>query len=251
MLYWPPENSPKRIAFVSDLHLFSSRTTAQQHRTAMINAARSADMVVFGGDLFDFRWSQFDCHQQTATAAIDWLRNFAEQTGGQREYLYLFGNHDGDSELRQALRDWAAVRPEFTVAGDLLRVDDTVFLHGDAIEAKGDLARFANYRSRWAAKPQAGDAQARAYDAAVSLGAHRVAAALAHRRTRTCQRLLHYLNHHQCGPDDGIRRVVFGHTHRFLAGHWFGGVRFYNPGATIRGVPFRPLVLDTAPQPDP
>jgi UDP-2,3-diacylglucosamine hydrolase len=243
MLSWPDQELPHSVAFVSDLHLFSSRCNAEAHWDAMIKAASASRMVVFGGDLFDFRWSQVGCELRTADAAVRWLEKFIDQAAGPRDYLYLFGNHDGDSALREALGEFAQQCEAFTIAGDLLRVDDTVFLHGDAVEANGDLARFEAYRSRWSGKARAGPAQSRAYDAAISLGAHRVAAALAHRRRRTCQRLLHYLSHHDCGPEEGIRRVVFGHTHRYLPGHWYAGVKFYNPGATIRGVPFQPVLL--------
>jgi len=244
MLIWPNGDRPNRIAFISDLHLFSSRSTAEQHQMAMQMAASEAEMVVFGGDLFDFRWSQLGGPGATTTAAVDWLSRFMD-TAGQRQYVFLFGNHDGDERLRDGLRAWAETRPEFQIAGDLLRVGDIMMLHGDAIEGNGDLQRFDAYRARWALKPQASTAQSRVYDAAVTLRAHRVAAIIAHRRRRTCQRLTHYLAHHACGPEEGIRRVIFGHTHRFLPGHWFGGMRFYNPGAAVRGVPFKPVVLAT------
>ena len=210
----------------------------------MLMAARHAEMVVFGGDLFDFRWSRLGGHPRTVHAAIDWLAQFIDEVG-PRQYCYLFGNHDGDAGLRQTLAEWGATVENFVIAGDLLRVGDIVMLHGDAIEGNGDLDRFEAYRARWAMKPQANLAQSRVYDAAVAFRAHRVAAVIAHRRGRTCQRLLHYLSHHDCGVESGVRRVIFGHTHRYLPGHWFGGVRFFNPGAAVRGVPFQPVLLPT------
>ena len=211
----------------------------------IVSAASEANFVIFGGDLFDFRWSRVGTHHHTAEAAVEWLETFMNRVGTDRQYFYLYGNHDGDQQLRRALRAWSQRNPNFEIAGDLLRIGETVFLHGDAVEANGDLERFSAYRSRWANKPQANLAQSRAYDAAITVGAHRVAAVLAHTKKRTCQRLLHYLAHHGCGQEHGIRRVVFGHTHRFLPGQWHDGVRFFNPGATIRGVPFKPVVLKT------
>lgn len=243
MLCWPEENLPRRIAFISDLHLFSNRSTAHEHLEAMHSAARAADLVVFGGDLFDFRWSTLGDAERTTAAAIAWLSEFAEAVPA-RQFVYLFGNHDGDEYLRRSLADWFRSRRDFSLAGDLLRVGDIAMLHGDAIEGRNDGHDLEAYRLRWADKPRATGVQSRVYDAVVSVRAHRVAAALAHRRRRTHLRLMRYLTHKACGPADGIRRVVFGHTHRLVGGHWYAGMRFYNPGATVRGVPFHPVVVE-------
>ncbi|WP_164102113.1 metallophosphoesterase [Candidatus Laterigemmans baculatus] len=242
MLCWPEDSLPERIAFISDLHLFSTRTTADEHITAMREAAETADLVVFGGDLFDFRWSRLADAERTAAAAIDWLADFADSARG-RQFVYLFGNHDGDPLLRRRLAEWQDSRSDFEIAGDLLRVGDTAFLHGDVIEGKNDGRDLDAYRLRWADKPRASDVQSRVYDAAVTVRAHRLAAALAHRRRRTQLRLIRYLSHQLCGPAEGIRRVVFGHTHRLCDGQWYRGTQFFNPGAAVRGVPFRPIVI--------
>lgn len=243
MLIWPSDQLPQKVAFLSDLHLFSTRSTAEKHRLSMLDVARQAEVIVFGGDLFDVRWSRVGDNRATAQAATDWLSTFTRQAGA-RKYVYLYGNHDGDQQLRDELSDWAGSREDFQIAGDLLRINDTIFLHGDAIEGTCDTAGLQDYRTRWAGKPQASLNQSRAYDAAISTGAHRLVAAVAHRRRRTFKRLLRYLDHHNCGAHTGIRRVVFGHTHRFIPGLSFAGIRFYNPGATVRGVPFQPVYLD-------
>lgn len=242
MLIWPSELKPQTLVFFSDLHLFSSRSTADTHMEVMLEFAEKADIVVFGGDLFDLRWSRVGGPRKTIEAAIEWLSEFTN-VAGDREYVYLYGNHDGDADLRVELSRWSSEQPGFTIAGDWLRVNDVVLLHGDAIEGAGDSKALDLYRMRWSLKPQASLAQSRAYDAAVTIGAHRVAAMLAHRRRRTYQRLLTYLVAHHLGPQQGIRRVVFGHTHRHEPGKSYGGLRFYNPGATIRGVPFQPVLL--------
>jgi len=242
MLVWPPERMPTDLVFISDLHLFSARSTAGRHRPIMIDLAKRAEMVVFGGDLFDLRWSRLGGHQETTRAAICWLEEFID-AAPQRQYVYLFGNHDCDPGLRDQLCQLARRRPELEIAGDWLRIGDIVLLHGDVIEGGGDAASLDRYRLRWSLKPQASLTQSRAYDAAVSVGAHRLAAALAHRRRRTFQRLLTYLTAHHLGPQAGIRRVVFGHTHRYIPGKSFGGLRFYNPGAAVWGVPFQPVFI--------
>jgi UDP-2,3-diacylglucosamine hydrolase len=249
MMVWPTESLPRKITFVSDLHLFSTRSTAERHREMIVRASREADLVVLGGDLFDFRWSRIGDHRATSEEAIRWLERLIEEVGHDRvagrHFAFLYGNHDGDTYLRSRLVEWSARRDDFSLAGDLLRIGDIAMLHGDAIEGGGIESKFSGYRERWAAKPQASLNHSRAYDAALSTGAHRLVAAIAHRRRRTFTALIRYLEQQQTGPTAGVRRIVFGHTHRYLRGIAFGGVHFYNPGATVRAIPFQPVVLSS------
>jgi UDP-2,3-diacylglucosamine hydrolase len=65
-----------------------------------------------------------------------------------------------------------------------------------------------------------------------------------HRRRATCIRLLHWMHQQPYQATEGVSRVVFGHTHRKLDGYRVAGIEFFNGGATIRHVPFAPVVLD-------
>ena len=46
--------------FVSDLHLFSKRSSGPQVQRAIEAAVARSDTFVLGGDIFDFRWSELE-----------------------------------------------------------------------------------------------------------------------------------------------------------------------------------------------
>src|SRR6056297_1750871 len=49
--------NPLTIAFISDLHLLSSRHDYARHAASVRRAIESCDVCIWGGDLFDFHWS--------------------------------------------------------------------------------------------------------------------------------------------------------------------------------------------------
>ena len=51
----PNTEGIRRLTFVSDLHLFSSRSNASEHHDLIGRAIDQSDLCVWGGDLFDFR----------------------------------------------------------------------------------------------------------------------------------------------------------------------------------------------------
>lgn len=239
-----------RICFFSDLHLFSRRSTAGYHLPRILDAASEADLVVLGGDLFDFRWSVYRDREHTIQLAMHWLNNLMESVGEAR-ICYLTGNHDNEPEFVTQLTELESEREQFWLACDCLVVGDTALLHGDCIDVSGDADRLVEYRQRWGEKRRRGEIASRIYDMAVRARLHRVAAAAAHNQTFVASKILRYLECCGITPDRGLRRVVFGHTHRCTPGFDFGGVHFINGGATIHGVPFHPVVLSADPRATP
>lgn len=240
-----------RLCFISDLHLFSKRSTATLHHEMLVEAARDSDLVVLGGDLFDLRWSVHRDPVATIEHASRWVAHFLEEVPGVDCY-FLSGNHDSEPALLREMGRLALSHPRFRLSGDVLQIGDTALLHGDVVDVAGCPDRLVGYRRRWAEKAARGAVASAAYDGAVGLRLHRLAAATAHRTPIVCRRVLRYLQRFGMTPETGLARVVFGHTHRRLVGFENGGVTFYNGGAAIRGVPFRPVVLpfsrDSAPQ---
>lgn len=244
--YWPDEQVPRRISFISDLHLFSRRCNAHEHESRIAEAVDWGQMCVWGGDLFDFRWSGDRQGHATIRGALAWLDSWYERFP-EKTFVFLSGNHDAHLPFVDALRDWAAGRERFHSGLDCLRVRDTLLVHGDVIEGDGSHEAFLRYRNRWSGKPAAGPLRDQAYELAVAARVHRAVATAAHRKRDTCLRLLRWLKHQPPGATEGVRRVVFGHTHRLITGVRIDGVRFYNGGAAIRHVPFAPVMLEVTP----
>jgi UDP-2,3-diacylglucosamine pyrophosphatase LpxH len=241
--FWPNDRPIHRLAFISDLHLFSNRCNADEHRELIDRAIGDADLCVWGGDLFDFRWSRLRGEKEAVHTALEWLETwyFHYPT---TEFVYLDGNHDAHLPFSRELARWSAQRKRFTCGLDCIRVYDTLLLHGDVIEGKGDLERFSDYRVRWQNKPIASKMASNIYDVAIATRIHRAAAIAAHRRRATCIRLMHWMRTQPHDRTEGVRRIVFGHTHRQIRGYRLQGLEFHNGGAAIRHVPFAPVELD-------
>lgn len=232
-----------RLAFVSDLHLFSNRCNADRHHELIDRAIEDADLCVWGGDLFDFRWSRLRSESESVRTALNWLEDWYIRYP-TTHFIFLDGNHDAHLAFSRELASWAADRDRFRCGLDCVRVYDTLLLHGDVIEGKGNLDRFSDYRVRWQNKPNASQVASNIYDMAIATRMHRAAAIAAHRRRATCIRLMHWLNTQPDDRTEGIRRIVFGHTHRRIRGYRLQGIEFHNGGAAIRHVPFSPVELE-------
>ncbi len=220
---------------------------------------------MWGGDLFDFCWSCEGDGPKSRELAIEWLdrwkREFPEKT-----FVYLTGNHDAQTEFQDALAEWAggsgqargaslqhprlSIEPAAVHVGlDAIRIGDCLMVHGDVIEAGGIDAGLAAYRSRWqhdrTGTHRPPTIRNSLYNVAVNARLHLATAGVAHRRKNSCLRLLRWTRNQPDWVDDGVRRIVFGHTHRRLRGVRIAGYEFYNGGATIKHVPFAPIVLET------
>ena len=97
-----PTTKPTRLRFVSDLHLFSQRSRAEDHVPAMRRAAEEADLFVLAGDTFDYKWAHQPCPDSFAGAAKDWLADLADGRSDCRFHL-LLGNHDHHPALMTRL----------------------------------------------------------------------------------------------------------------------------------------------------
>ncbi|TWU67260.1 MULTISPECIES: metallophosphoesterase [Crateriforma] len=239
---------PARVSFISDLHLFSSRCVADQHAHAIRQAVRWSQVCVWGGDLFDFRWSRVGSTHQTIDAAIEWLDQWCVEFPDHM-FVYLRGNHDAHQPFEDRIATWSDSRSNLANGLDAMRIADTLFVHGDVIEKQGTQESFEKYRHKWSRKRPAGNLHNRAYDAAIAFRLHWATAKMVHPIDRTCRRLLHWMRHQHPTDGRGVDRIVFGHTHQRIDGREVGGVRFYNGGAAIRHVGFLPVRIVMDPHP--
>tara|TARA_R110002049_G_scaffold182485_2_gene350370 strand:- start:110958 stop:111725 length:768 start_codon:yes stop_codon:yes gene_type:complete len=236
------DRSDLRFCFVSDLHCFSSRSTVQTHRRLIRDVVERCDVCVWGGDLFDFRWSQMGHEDESVAAALDWLQ-FQYDAHPTTQFVFLNGNHDAHGKFASRLHQWADARERFRCGIDALIAGDALFVHGDVIEKGGTDQAFTSYRQSWRDKPMAHPRTSRLYDAAVSARLHQTVAFAAHRRRRTCLRLVRWMHRQDPALMQPVRRVVFGHTHRRIEQYHLKGFEFYNGGAAIKHVNFRPVEL--------
>jgi UDP-2,3-diacylglucosamine hydrolase len=136
----------------------------------------------------------------------------------------------------------------------LLRLQDKVFLHGDVIDARlplneGFHEQLDLLRKRKDERALPAAYRHKMYDAAVKTHVHRLVASVANPKARVLTKITDYLEWANHGRGAGVRDVYFGHTHCPLEGEPFGGMRFHNPGATIKGMRFRLIEIPLDPEP--
>ncbi len=237
---WASGETPRTVTFISDLHLYSDRSNYAEHLSAIDEAIRASELCVWGGDLFDFRWTRLGDEATTIASATAWLRDWLVKYPA-KQFVFLNGNHDAHGPLRSAVGKLAQLHDNLISDLDVLRIEDCLLLHGDLIEGSGTRESLAAYRSTWERKPVASPIQSRVYDAAIAIRLHKAAASAAHRHRGTCRKLWQSVSRELEGEVDGVRRVVFGHTHRQLRGFRVGDIEFFNGGATVRHVSFAPV----------
>lgn len=225
--------------FVSDLHLFSKRSLAPSHQQSLHSAAASARTFIFGGDIFDFRWSTYRCSKVTTTAAIDWLDNLVSRHSSCR-FHFILGNHDSNARFVESLDRYASAQANLDVHPFQMQQDDCIFLHGDAADKKQmTTADLAQHRKHWSHDESRGKAANLLYDLAVTARLHKVASRLVHPQKQVTSRLAHHLHQQGHSAKSGLRHVYFGHTHAALDHYHHAGLMFHNGGAPIAGLPFR------------
>ena len=276
-----------RTAFISDLHLLTSRCDYQRHATSIRHAVEASEVCVWGGDLFDFCWSIEGDGPASRKIAIEWLQQWRSEFP-EKTFVYLTGNHDAQPEFQEALSRWSlqnsdsqnsdsqnsdspfaarllTIRPDAVHVGlDAIRLGDCLMVHGDVIEGNkiegnkieghGIDSGLARYRSRWqherTGRPRPPMIRNQLYNAAVTARLHLATASVAHRRKNVCMRLMHWIRGQPDWFGEGVRRVVFGHTHRRLDGIRIADYEFYNAGAAVKHVAFEPVVLDVRVPPE-
>lgn len=226
--------------FISDLHLLSRRSVAQSHWQQLMPELCKSDLLIFGGDIFDFRWSTHGDLIRSTQAAKAWLQAAIEVNQHLR-IVYLLGNHDCLPSMQKMLQTLAAEVPQFCWTEQHLALNQCLFLHGDVLDAGFEPNALAAYRSKFSDKHrERGDFAHRMYDLVVASRIHGVPSKLIHRPTRVTKRLSQYLESLDLTAEQGIHQVYFGHTHQPLSGVSFNDQCFFNPGSGIRHLPFLP-----------
>ncbi len=229
----------KKCFFVSDLHLFANRSNAHRHLEEIALAASRAETFVLGGDIFDFRWSRIPL-RRAVDRAIEWLRELAASSPECHFHLVL-GNHDYHRAFIDRLDELDRQVANLSWHRYYLRLGSSVFLHGDVADKTMNARMLAEARDRWLDDRRRGPFLSRLYDVVVLTRLHRPVPQLVYAKRIVVRRILKYLESIGQGPQNGVRNVYFGHTHRRLSNYRYRGLTFHNGGAPIKGLKFRIL----------
>lgn len=237
-----------KFCFVSDLHKFAARSNADAYEPELRRQAAESRWCVLGGDIFDFRWSQYGSPGATADAAMEWLAELTESCP-ETEIHFLLGNHDHNDAMTERLPALSEKYDRFHWYAFYARLGSTLFLHGDAADVprrkpternECQATRLARRRerSRHHGKRPRSRASNRMYGAFLRTRLHRIVPKVAYPTRRVVKRLAHYLDGLNHGAAHGVRDVYFGHTHFPVRDYWYAGLTFHNGGAPIGKDPF-------------
>lgn len=229
---------------VSDLHMFSRRSDFEDHMDDIREVAGKADLFVFNGDTFDFKWTTLATVEETVDEAIRWLKTLIDEFP-DCHFHFILGNHDNLQVFIDALSELTVPTPNLSWHPYYLRIGDVVFLHGDVSDGHMDAAALEKSREQWLH-----DTSVRhplfhyIYDVVVHLGVHKVIQAAVYPKRRVAHRLTHYLEDVGLGSLDGIKHVYFGHTHGAMENYEFQDMVFHNPGTPMKGLQFNILKVE-------
>ncbi len=225
--------------FLSDLHLLARRSMGNELSETIRNAVRRADVAVLGGDVFDFKWSTYPNLDLSIRHSLDWLGDLMS-ANHHCQIHYVLGNHDAHPRFIQALNQLAESScQQLQWHRHLLRIEDSVFLHGDVIDGPLNHEAMDLRRERKSDKLVFHKLPHLLYDVAVWAKLHQAVIEVEKRRVNVFAALTQYLTAYQQDLDHGVRQVYFGHIHRSFRDLQYGQLTFHNPGATIRGLPFQ------------
>lgn len=226
-----------RAYVVSDLHLYSKRSQGVAHLNVIYEAAENADVFVFNGDIFDFRWTTLHSIPETVRRSIAWLEDVANRFP-ECDFHFVLGNHDNEQLFIDALDRLARDTPNLSWHPFYLRLGNCIFLHGDVSERKMSPAELARSRAKWRTSRKRGQMSNLMYDAVVYARLHKAIARLMYPRKRVARRVCAYLDHIGNGVIEDLEHVYFGHTHLAMADYEYRGLLFHNNGAPLRGMDF-------------
>ncbi|OYP32236.1 metallophosphoesterase [Rhodopirellula sp. MGV] len=223
--------------FVSDLHLFSRRSTGDRIVEQLYQKASCGHTVVLGGDIFDFKWSSDPCPENTLNRAERWIEDLVAERP-ECEFHYILGNHDSHPTFVDRLQRLTNRLENFQWHRYFVRLDHCLFLHGDVADGSLEHAVLDARRERMEKKKRRHPVWHYAYDLAIHAKLHRLAI-LSIRELVVLSRIREYADQIGQGPESGVHDVYFGHTHFDLDGVDYQGMTFHNGGAAIKGLRFR------------
>ncbi|MCB0332894.1 MAG: metallophosphoesterase [Bdellovibrionales bacterium] len=225
---------PKGLV-ISDLHLFSSRSSAQVDFESYRSRLSQYDICILNGDIFDFRWTTLPSIAQTVEHAFAFCTKLLEENRSC-EFHYVLGNHDSLRGFVERLPELEEKFTNFIWYPHYVKLGNHLFLHGDIIHVRSPQAgSLESYRSNFEHADILPKNRHMLYAGLVKTRLHTLAYFLNPPR-RSCQRVLEYFETHEQEILDGVRHIFFGHTHSPFSALEHDGFIFHNTGSMIRGM---------------
>ncbi|MFW6158575.1 MAG: metallophosphoesterase [Planctomycetota bacterium] len=225
---------------ISDLHLLTPWSAAEEYLAEMQEAAGRSDFFVLNGDIFDFRWSELSTIDRSVDAAIDWLRAFMDAAPRCR-LIYVLGNHDNLRDLAGRLDELQAEGEHFDWRPSHVRIGSALFTHGDLLLRADVVDPFRRRLQPSVVKKS--KTLSRVYHLLHTMRMHRWYAPVYGER-RLARRMVRAMDRAGNGVMKGVTDVYFGHVHMRFTDFNYRGLTFHNTGSVINGLPWHMLEVD-------
>ena len=219
---------------VSDLHLFSRRSQGLQALEHLYSLLAGVDILVFNGDIFDFRWSRLATNSDTVREAASWLTAVMRLNPHCR-VEFVLGNHDCHEHFVEELSELEERWPAFSWHDHSFSIGENIFLHGDCANRRMSRRGLDRYRKKWSRRKKKGRTMAAGYEMLDRTGIIPAFHQVYFPPERAVRRIWHHLN--DAAPEvlEGVRNVFFGHTHLPFANFPYRGINFHNTGSALKG----------------
>ena len=224
--------------FVSDLHLFSSRSQEHRYLEQIREKAAEAGQFVLGGDIFDFRWTTMATIEATVARARHWLHELATSCP-YCHFHFVMGNHDYHGLFVQAISNLESKLDNLSWYPHYVRIGNNLFLHGDVIDRRAGIHKMLQRREDHLYREKRGRLANQIYDWAIQRNLHKPIVHYSRTKKTVARRIFQYLEAIGHGPHTGVKNVYFGHTHLAISDYEYKGLLFHNGGAPIEGLHFR------------
>lgn len=224
----------RRGRSLSDLHLLTRRSTAQQYQPAIEAAADDADLFVLNGDIFDFKWSTEASVEDSVASAEEWIRDLVDPRSGCR-FVFLIGNHDNIDSYKALLQRLSGELPNLDWEEYYLHLGDKVFLHGDVVHRATTPELLDRKRRKFAQPRPKGPVANAMYDGLTRSRIH-VGVTHIYPKKIFLRRVISYLRNVLPDHLDDLQQVYIGHLHDTFADLELDGLTFHSSGAAIDGL---------------
>ena len=230
--------------FISDLHLLSTRSVGARLWQDFRGELLRCNLLVLGGDIFDFRWSRHEELSHSLSEVSNWLEDLLEHYPHLR-VAYVLGNHDCLLASQSEFHHFSNTFAQFTWEEHQFGIGDQLFLHGDILDAGDNMTQLSLYRQRFVDDRRSrGRLANRLYDAVIATRLHRIPSQILHPPWLVARKLSRFLEGNESPLVNSAKRIYIGHTHLPFQAESFQQQTFFNAGSGIRHLEFAPCFFE-------
>ena len=230
--------------FISDLHLLSTRSVGARLWQDFRGEFLRCNLLVLGGDIFDFRWSRHEELSHSLSEVSNWLEDLLEHYPHLR-VAYVLGNHDCLLASQSEFHHFSNTVTKFTWQEHQFGIGDQLFLHGDILDAGDNMTQLSLYRQRFVDDRRSrGRLANRLYDAVIATRLHRIPSQILHPPWLVARKLSRFLEGNESPLVNSAKQIYIGHTHLPFQAESFQQRTFFNAGSGIRHLEFAPCFFE-------